>query len=379
MLALNLRSAAHRAGSTAIVLMAFAVTVLVFLSVYSMAHTFEQTIANVGAGNRALILRQGSVSVAASTLSMEDVDLVRRSIDRPLTAELITMVRLRDARGGIVMAQLRGVESGWRNTHPGIDVLTGRMFTPGAYEVVVGRQLARQSPSAVVGGDILVRGTPWHIVGIFESNADAHESEVLTDLPTLMTATGKRSVSVLTVRLGGAFPDGSALEKALAAHERLGVSVESEVDYFRRQSGMLGRVMFFMAYGLAAIMGLGALVGALNSMYSALDARRREIGTLLAIGVRSNTVTLSFLVEAALLACAGAMFGVGLGWVLFDGRTVSTVGETFSFTQLAFELEMPYAVAAWCVGLACAIGALGALVPALRAGAVSPARCLRAQ
>jgi putative ABC transport system permease protein len=214
----------------------------------------------------------------------------------------------------------------------------------------------------------------WTIVGVFESGGDANESRLLTDSQTLMSAYKRTAANSVTVLLAseGSFDE---FKTALTTNPTLSVSVERERDYYQRQSENANTFFDLVTTFVGVIMALGALFGALNTMYSAVSARTVEIATLRAIGFGAGGVVSSVLAEALLLSLTGALLGAGIAWLLFNGNTVG-IGNNVG--TLVFQMHITPALLGAGVLLACIVGLVGGLLPALRAARMPVATALRA-
>jgi putative ABC transport system permease protein len=249
------------------------------------------------------------------------------------------------------------------------------MFRPAVHELVVGKKLPSQFPGLKVGQRVKFASSEWEVVGIFESGGDSHESEVLGDSETVMSGVQRQAYQAVTVSLesAGAF---DRFKTSLTTNPSLSVDVKRESEYFKEQSGPLSRVLSIIAYVVGGIMAVGALFGALNTMYSAVSQRTREIATLRALGFGPTAVVISVFVEAVLLALLGALIGSAIAWAFFDGNVVSTSGGGIS--QMMFALTVTPGLIVLGIVWACAIGLLGGLFPAIRAARLPVATALRA-
>jgi putative ABC transport system permease protein len=221
---------------------------------------------------------------------------------------------------------------------------------------------------------VQLRDGRWTVVGVFESGRDANESSLMTDSATLLSAYQRTAVNSVTVRLESesAF---DAFKTALTTNPTLSVSVERETDFYRRQSQDANQIFGLVAIAVGAFMSLGAIFAALNTMYSAVSARTREIATLRAIGFGAGGVIASVLVEALLLALIGAAVGATIAWLLYNGNTVNLGDSTGS---MVFKMQMTPALLLDGVLLACFVGFIGGLLPAVRAARLPVATALRA-
>ena len=232
---------------------------------------------------------------------------------------------------------LRGVDPMGLVLRPEIRIVEGRMFQPAVHELIVGKSAQAQFTGLDVGSRLSIRGSDWLIVGNFESDGDSHESEMLADLETVMSAYRRNLYQAVILQLESV-ESFQVLKDSLTTNPALTVDVSRETDYYAEQSKQLSAILFFVAYFVGGIMAVGAMFGALNTMYSAVSARTLEIATLRAIGFGSGAIVVSIFVEAILLALAGGLLGAAMAWGFFDGNVVSTLGG--NFTQLVFPLTV---------------------------------------
>jgi putative ABC transport system permease protein len=381
---MNLSSIAQRFGTSSVIIVGIAGVVAVLISVLAMATGFQRTIVATGRDDRAIVLRGGSDSELASTLSREatltvmDAPGIRKdAAGKPIaSAEAVVIVDLpKKSNDSGANVTIRGVGAEGMMLRPEIHLVAGRMFQRGLRELVVGRGAQGQFKGLDVGSHIALRGSDWTIVGAFESNGDSHESELLADVETVLSAY-RRNLYQSVVALLDSTDSFTAFKSALTTNPQLSVDVMREREYYAKQSERMAAVLSFVAYFVGGIMAIGALFGALNTMYSAVSARSLEIATLRAIGFGATAVVLSVLIEALLLACIGAIIGAGLAWVFFNGNVVSTLGS--NFTQVVFRLAVSPALMALGIIWACVIGLVGGLFPAIRAARQPIATALRA-
>lgn len=263
--------------------------------------------------------------------------------------------------------ELRGMGPAGLALRPDLKITAGRMFRPGSRELLVGVGAARKFGLGV-GSQVHLPDGKWPIVGVFSCGADIIESYLVGDALTVMAARRRAGFAQVLTQLvdASAYPE---FERWLTENPGLSVDVERKTTYDERQIGMNTAFFTRMAYVISAIMALGALFGIVKIMYAAVRARTREIGTLRSIGFGGIPVALSVLLEAALLGILGALIGTGIAWLLFDGREMWVLG--------AFELRVSPPL--WALGLVWALitALLGGLLPALRAGRLTPSEALR--
>src|SRR5688572_9058962 len=381
--AMNLRSMPQRVASSSVVVVGIAGVVAVIMSVSALTRSMSDAVLATGSPDRAIVLRAGATGEFSSTLlvdavaTIKDAPGIARTDDgKPAaTADFVAAVNLiRKEDGARAGLAVRGVDPAIMAVRPEIKIVSGRSFTPGLRELIVGRSALGEFQNVAIGDEVLLRDGRWTVVGVFESGADANESGFLTDSATLLSAYQRTAVNSVTVRLTSpaAFDE---LKTALTTNPTLSVSVERETDFYRRQSQEANQIFGLVGIFVGFFMGLGAIFAALNTMYSAVSVRTREIATLRAIGFGAGGVVVSVLVEALLLALIGAVVGASVAWVLFNGNTVNLGDSTGS---LVFKTQITPALLLLGVLLACAVGFIGGLLPAVRAARLPVATALRA-
>ncbi len=382
--AMNLRSVPQRLGTSLVIVIGIAGVVAVMLSVLAMATGVLQTIAESGRADRAIVLRGGSGSELASALTrdqgvtiMDAPGVKRDAAGEPIaSADTITVVDL-PTLGGDSWANVtvRGVGPKLVVLRPETKIVEGRMFRPAVHEFIVGKKALSQFPTLKVGNRIKFVTGEWEIVGVFESDGDRRESEIYGDADTVMSAIRRNGYQPVTVLLDspGSF---DAFKTALTTNPTLSVDVKRESEFLAEQSRPLARTLSIIAYVVGGIMAVGALFGALNTMYTAVSARSKEIATLRALGFGATPVVISVFVEAVTLALLGGVLGCLAAWLFFDGNVISTSGG--GVAQLVFALSLTPGLIVVGVVWAFGIGAVGALFPAVRAARLPVATALRA-
>lgn len=382
--AMGLRGLPSRFGNSLVIVIGIAGVVAVLVSVLAMSTGFRKTVANTGAEDRAIVLRGGSNAELSSALSREQAQTIieaeavqRDEGGRPLaSAEAVVIVNLPTrADGSDANVTLRGVGPQGLALRPEITLVEGRLFESAVREVIVGRAALAQFEGLSLGGQVDFRDSAWTVVGIFESGGDARESELIADAETVLSAYRRNGFQSVTARLvePAAF---DAFKTALTTDPTLSVDVQRERDYYAEQAQQLTRLLDFLAVFVGGIMAVGAMFGALNTLYSAVSARSLEIATLRAIGFSAGPVVVSVMVEALLLALLGGVLGALLAALLFNGNVVNTLGSNFS--QVVFQLDVSPALIQLGVVWALVIGAIGGLLPALRAARLPVVTALRA-
>jgi len=381
---LNLLNVPRRAGMSLVVVVGIAAVTGVFISALALAASFRQTVAATGRLDRAIVLRAGSVAEMtsgvtrdASVVILDTVGVKHGENGRAVGAgELMASVEMTGKNGGTAAnVALRGVGPEPFTLRPELQVVAGRMFEPGVREVVVGRGARANFAGLELGDHISIHDTDWTVVGIFVGG-NSHESEILADAETVRSALHRnanfQSVTVLLESPDAFF----RFRDALNSNPALAVDVKREPEYYAEQSATISAVLFFVAFTVGGVMAIGALFGTLNTMYSAISARAREIATLRAIGFGAVPVVISVFVEALVLALLGGLIGALLSWLLFNGNAINTQGGNYS--QITFQLTITIGVIVLSIACACLIGILGGLPPAVRAARRPVAAALRA-
>lgn len=383
---LNLRTLPERIGNSLVIVIGIAGVVGVLLAALAIASGFKQTIANAGRTDRAIVLTRGAPSESASSVSRESLTpimsapgIALSAAGKPLvSAELLAMALVtKKADGSDAFVTVRGVGSEAFAIRREMRLVAGRMFQAGLRELVVGRAAQLQFAGMNIGDVVRLSDGDWTVVGVFSSGGDSRESELFADSGSLLSAYRRNAFNSVTVQLASE-RSLTMLEDALMQNPQLVVDVRREDEYFSSLSQPLNRILKLVAYGIGCIMAIGATFGALNTMHFAVRTRSVEIATLRAIGFSGVAIVVSILVEAVLLAQLGALLGVAIVYFGFDGRMISTIGDTVGHNpQLVYSLAIQPALVMVGIALACAIGLLGGLLPGLRAARLPVATALR--
>lgn len=379
---IGLRSIPARFGTSMVIVVGVAAVVSVLIAALAIATGFKRAAANTGSATRAVVLAGNTES--ASTISHENAVTIKDAAgvkagsggQAVLSAEALAFVPLTDQHRGLnAYATLRGVGPGAFVLRPEVKIVEGRMFNRGTHEIIVGRGVQRRLGGLDVGSSITLPNGEWQIVGAFESGGDAHESELMTDADTLMNTYQLKTYNSITVALDG--PDGfQRFSTAISSNPTLTVNAEREDAYYAAESRPVSTLLTIVAYGIGGIMAFGAAFGALNTMYSAVSTRAKEIATLRAMGFGAAPVVASVLIEALILGLAGALIGALLTWLLLDGSTVSTMtGVTPS--QLTFGLQVGPGLILIGIAFAATIAGVGGLFAAVRAARLPVAMAMR--
>ena len=381
----NLRTIPERLSSSITAVVGIAGVVAVFVGVLSIAEGFRAAMKVTGADDIAIVLRSGADSEMSSGLSRDEVRLiadtpgVARTADGPMaSSELFVIINL-PKRSGTNDANVpfRGVEKAALAIRDGLKIVAGRTFEPGRNEMLVGAGAARAFGGLEVGKKIRLGLNEWDVVGLFTGGGGAAESEIWTDAAVLQPAyhRGDSFQSVhAKLTSAGVFEQ---YKQALMTNPQLKVKVLRQSEFLADQSTMLTRFIKGIGYFIAGLMALGALFGALNTMYSAVAARTREIATLRALGFGSVPVICSVMLESLVLAVAGGTLGALVAYFAFDGYQTATINwQTFSQVAFAFAVTPQLLINAMMA--ATVIGFIGGLFPAVRAVRMPIASGLRA-
>ncbi len=382
----SLRSLPQRKGSSAAAMFGITGVVAVMVGVLSIAQGVLRTMQNSAVDENAIVLRSGAETEMMSVLSGDDTRIIaeasgiaRNDLGALASPEMFVVINLpMRTTGTDANVPLRGIERQAMDVRDRFQLTQGRMFEWGINEVIVGVGANNQYSGLEVGSSIPVGQEQWPVVGIFEAGGGLAESEIWVDSAVLKPAfrRGNFYQSVF-VKLNS--PDSfEDFKDSLTSDPRLNVKPMREAAYYDSQSTTLYNMITGLGTLIAVIMGLGAIFGALNTMYTAVSSRTREIATLRALGFSSGPVIISVITESLLLAFFGGLIGAGLAWLAFDGfRTATLSWSSFSAITFAFDVNMR--LLAQGIFFAMVIGLVGGLFPAIRAARQPIAHALREQ
>ena len=380
----NVRSVKARWTSTIVAVVGIAGTVGVFVAMLSLARGFKATLVSSGSADNALITRAGATSEMTSGVSIDSVKIIQdapgiaRGADGPLlTPEAVLMAPIPLLSTGTdANVELRGVAPNVFAIRSNVKIIAGRMFRPGLSELVVGKNAKATYSGLTLGSTIGLGSVRWQVVGIFDAGGSAFDSEVWGDAHLLSGAYKRPDTFSQSVTVHLASPAAlQELKDSLTADPRLNVDVTREIDYYAKQSTRMTQLITILGGFVALIMAIGAVFGALNTMYSAVAERGREIATMRALGFNSGNVILSFLVEALLISFVGGLLGC-FAVLPLNGLTTSTMNfQTFS--NLAFAFKITFDLLWMGVLFALVMGVLGGMPPAIRAASRPVAHALR--
>ncbi len=381
---LNLRSLPQRWVSTLVALIGIAGVVMVMVGVLSIASGFEKAMVSRSLPETVMVLRSGSTGELDSGLSRDDVlaiaeapGIARDDNGQLLSGEVFVVVDI-PRRGSELSANvpLRGVEPNALAIRPNIEIVAGRMFTPGVNELVVGAGAQRQFAGLDLGATLRLGQNDWTIVGVISSDGGVADAELWADIRVLQSLY-RRGSGVQTVRARLESADRfTAFKDALTADPRVNVRVLPEAEFYAEQSRFLSIFVTTIGVFVGILMGLGALFGAINTMYTAVASRTREIATLRALGFGPGSVLVSVLLEAMLIGAIGGIAGGLLAYLLFNGFSVSTLNWQ-SFSQMTFAFAVTPGLLVAGIVYSLALGLLGGLLPGVRAARLPVTAALR--
>ena len=381
---MNLRNLPQRVGTSSVAVFGVACVVGVFVGVLSMASGFQRTMVSAGADDVLVLMRAGASSEMSSGMGYDQTQLIANlpgiaKLDgKPLSSPelfVIVDIQMRD-KDTTANAPLRGVESMAFEVRKSFKIVEGRNFEPGKNELIVGRAAQKQFSNLEVGSVVVFGKTEWTVVGAFEAGGGLAESELWCDAKILQNAY-RRGNSYQIVR--AKLEDKNAIETvkaAVAADPKFNLDIKRETDYLAEQSEPLSKFIRMVGYPLAMLMALGAIFGAVNTMYTSVSSRTREIATLRALGFSSTPVAISTLVESLALAVIGGIIGAIVVYLIFNGYTVSTLNFA-SFSQVVFDFAVTPDLLVQGVIFAAIIGLIGGFFPAIRAARLPVATALR--
>jgi putative ABC transport system permease protein len=381
----NIRSVGARWANAVVSVLGIAGTVGVFLAMLAMARGFQATLIASGSLDNVIILRAGADSEMTSAVSLDQVRIIgdapeiARSADgSPLLSPEVVVIGAFPlmTTGTDANVQIRGLNERVLDVRPTVHVTEGRFFKPGLAELVVGKYAVTTYRGFGLGATVDFGGQDWRVVGIFDSGGSAFDSELWCD-SNLLSQTFGRSDNVyqsVTARLDSR-NDFTALKDTLTADPRMTVDITGERAYYAKQSQAVSMLIRVLGFLVAFVMAIGAVFGALNTMYSAVAARAREIATLRALGFGGTSVVVSFVAESVLIALIGGVLGC-IAVLPLNGFTAGTMNwQTFS--HLAFAFKVTPSLMLWGLGFAALMGFIGGLLPAVRAARMPVATALR--
>ena len=377
---MNLKNLPSRLGSSCVIVVGIAGVVGVLVAILAMGTGFAATFDRGGEPDRAVVLRGGSDSELSSGIGTEEMGVVE-SVEGVVLAsrELYTVADVPKRSSGLdANLIVRGVTAEAFAIRDEVRVTQGRRFTPGKGELIAGRGAVAEFAGIDLGATVDLRQTEWTVVGIFEAEGSAYESELWVDLPVAQAAF-RRGSTASSMRLQVDAPETIAkIGEQVEADPRLDLVVIGEPAFFKEQAGELATRIQQFGYVVAIIMAIGAVFAALNTMYAAVVSRTVEIATLRALGFGSRPVVASVMVESMALAVLGGLLGAAVAYFGFNGFTASTLTDT-SFSQVAFDFAVTPDLITIGLVWALALGAVGGMFPALRAATLPITAALRGE
>jgi putative ABC transport system permease protein len=383
---LNLRTLWQRRGASAAAAFGVAGVVAVFIAVLSIAEGFKKTLTSNASADTAIVMRSGSDSEMMSGLDRDSTRIIaeapgvlRASQGPAASAELFVVVDVpKRSTGTDANVPLRGVQSAAFDVRSEVQMIEGRRFAPGKNEVIVGRAAAAEFRGLDLGNHIRWGENEWTVVGIFSANGGLSESEIWCDAGVLQPAYRRGSTfQSVYVKLESAEAF-SRFKDTLTPDPRLDVKVVRESEYYEAQSRVITGIINGLGKAIAVLMGIGAIFGALNTMYSAVASRSREIATLRAIGFSAAPVVISVLAESLFLCLLGGIVGAAGAYFAFNGYQTATLNWA-SFSQVAFAFAVTPKLLVQGIAWALVMGLVGGLFPAIRAARLPVATALREQ
>ena len=384
-LGMNFRSIPQRWGSSLVAIAGIAGVVAVFVTVLSIANGLNDTVTKGGSDDVLFILGAAANSELNSGVNNEELiaieelsGLATDSAGTPmLSPELFVIVDLKKKTTGLdANVPLRGVSSKAFQLRPNFEIAEGRAFTSGLNEIIVGKSIMGTYQELELGGEIKWGKNVWTVVGVFADNGSMAESEIWADLGVLQSSYNRNN-NYSSVRAKIKDPSLiTSIKEQVDANPKLVLSVKSEQDYLSEQTEIMNVVINTIGFILAVLMGIAASFGAINTMYTAVSARTREIATLRALGFKRGSIVFSVLSESILLGLLGGLLGGVLAYLFFNGFKVSTLSWS-SFTQVAFTFKVTIDLLVTGIIVALIIGLIGGLLPSIRAARIPISQALR--
>lgn len=380
----NLRNLRARWKVTLLAIFGIALVVAAVVVISSMAAGFQRALSATGTDNNAIVVQRGSLSELTSWVNignaqtiMNDPRIARDSQGAPLASCEIVVIASRPKKtdNQPTNITLRGVTPQAFKVRNEIKLTEGRMFTPGLYEVIAGKKISDRVKGLNIGDTFRVQRKDWKVVGLFTADDSSFESEMWGDYNALGPAVGRNGgCESLTVRLNNPTML-TSFDKDLRANPQFQVQAQSERKYYEDQAGNIASALKILAAFVGIVMGIGAVFGAMNTMYAIVSQRTREIGTLRALGFSRLNILLSFVTESVFLAIVGGVIGCVLALPM-EGFTAGT-GQTQSFSELAFAFRITPGIVITGMVFAVIMGFIGGLLPAFRASRMPITSALR--
>ena len=382
-LSYNVRNVRNRWQVTLLAISGIALVVAVFTVLMSMSEGFAIALRATGRPGNAMIVQRGSASELTSWIPQDQKNLImvrdevaRGADGQPLASPEVVIVTMKPKKDGEpTNITVRGVVPRAFQVRDGIQIVKGQNFTPGLYQVIVGEKIAARAQGLDIGQKVKLQKREWEVVGIFTSQGCAFESEIWGVADVMGPEFGRSGgTNAMSVRLKDG-TDAAALDRWIKSNPQMQLQAVPERKYYDDQAGPLASILRKLATFVAFIMGIGAVFGAMNTMYAVVAARTREIGTLRALGFSRRAILFSFVVEAATLALVGGAIGCLLALPM-NGYSTGT-GQTQSFSEIAFAFRITPAIMVTGLVFALVMGIVGGLLPAFRAARLPITSALR--
>lgn len=382
-LSYNVRNVRNRWQVTLLAISGIALVVAVFTVLMSMSEGFALALRSTGRPGNAMIVQRGSASELTSWIPLDQKNLImvrdevaRGADGQPLVSPEVVIVTMRPKKDGEpTNITVRGVPPRAFEVRGGIKIVQGRTFTPGLFEVIVGDKIAERVQGLSLGSKVKLQKREWEVVGTFTSQGGAFESEIWGDAEIMGPEFGRSGgTNAMSVRLKEG-TDAAALDRWIKSNPQMQLQAVPERKYYDDQAGPLASILRKLATFVAIIMGVGAVFGAMNTMYAIVAARTREIGTLRALGFSRRAVLFSFVVESATLALVGGAIGCLIAFPM-NGYSTGT-GQTQSFSEIAFAFRITPEILVSGLVFALVMGVVGGLLPAFRAARLPITTALR--
>ncbi len=378
----NLRSLRERPVSTFTTAFGMALVVLVFVGMMALSNGFRAALVKTGSDENVFILRKGATAEMNSGIGrhpayimMAKPFVARDTTGQPLASpETFVVISLRRVTGGMANVVIRGVSPRALDVRKGITVVEGRVFRPGSNEIMVGSTMAGRFPNTGIGDTISFGGRDWTVVGRFTADGSSFESEIWGENEQFMPVFRGEVFQSITFRMA-ADADFASIKQTLESDPQLYVDAFREREFYENQSVLLGNILNFIAIFIASVMAIGAVFGAINTMYAAVSSRAREIGVLLSLGFKPRSVLVSFVSEAILIALLGGVIGCVLALPI-NGLVTSTTNWD-SFSEIAFAFRVTPGLLAAGMIFSVLMGVIGGFFPARRAAKQQVVEALR--
>ena len=383
-LSYNIRNLRQRWKVTLLAIFGIGLVVAVFVTLLAMENGFRIALRSTGSPLNGIVTQRGSMSELTSWINIGDANVImvdprvaRDSAGKPMASCEVVILTTRPRRSDNQPANItfRGVSPEGFKVRSNVKIVEGRNFTPGLYEAIVGKKIADRVTGLNIGDTFSVKKHDFKIVGLFTADGSSFESEIWGDYDAMAPAIDRNGgCESLTLRLSNPATL-AAFDKEVRANPRVQLQIDSEPKYYENLAGPTAAALLGLAGFVAVVMGIGAVFGAMNTMYAIVSQRTREIGTLRALGFSRVSILLSFVLESVLLALIGGILGCLVAFTM-NGYTAGT-GQTASFSELAFAFKITPPVLVFGLVFAVLMGFVGGLLPAFRAARMPITRALR--